>query len=101
VHTSFLSLRINYLAHMLVTHVKFVNLCATSRSTTFQTTLDGQPPDKQTKKTYTWRHTAKWSSFLSSCVSWRPSQTVGDCTLLQIWRHPTTLLIRYSASSSD
>jgi len=24
-----------------------------SRSITFQTTLDGQPPDKQAKKTYT------------------------------------------------
>jgi len=34
-------------------------------------------------------------------VSWRPSQTVGDRTLLQIWRPPTTLSIRYTASSSD
>jgi len=70
VHTSFLSLRINYLAHTLVTRVKFVDLCSqvtyedgTSRSTTFQTTLDGQPPDKLTRKTYTWRHTAKQSCF--------------------------------------
>ena len=60
-----------------------------------------QQPDKQTRKTYTWRYVAKRSSFLSSRVSWRPSQTVGDRTLLQIWRPPTTLSIRYTASSSD
>ena len=60
-----------------------------------------QPPDKQTRKSYTWRHTAKRSSFLSSRVSWRPLQTVGDRTLLQIWRPPTTLSIRYTVSSSN
>ena len=42
----------------------------TSRSTAFQTTLDGQPPDKWTRKTCTWRHAAKRSSFLSSRVTW-------------------------------
>jgi len=31
----------------------------------FKTILDGQPSDKQTRRTYTWRHAAKWSSFLS------------------------------------
>ena len=56
---------------------------------------------KQTRKTCTWRHAAKRSSFLSSRVSRRPSQTVGDRTLLQIWRPPTTLSIRYTAPSSD
>jgi len=62
-----------YLVHMLVTRVKFVNLCSpvmkiarAEAPCTFQTTLDGQPPDKQMRKTYTWRHTAKWSLFLSS-----------------------------------
>ena len=34
-------------------------------------------------------------SFLSSLVSWRTSQTVGDRTLLQIWRPRTTLSIWY------
>jgi len=44
----------------------------------FQSTLDGQPPDKQTRKTYTWRHAAKRTSFPSSSIRWRPLQTVGD-----------------------
>ena len=73
----------------------------TSRSNTFQSTLDGQPPEKQMRKTYTWRHAAKRSSFLSSRVSQRPSHTVGDRTLLQIWTPLTTLSIRCTASSSD
>jgi len=34
-----------------------------------------------------WRHAAKRSPFLSSCISWRPTKTVGDPTLLQIWQH--------------
>jgi len=66
----------------------------------FQSTLDGQPPYEQMKKTYTWRHAAKQSSLLSSHVSWRTSQTVGDHILLQIWWPRTTLSIRYTASSS-
>ena len=57
------TLRINYLAHTLVTHVKFVDLCS------------------QVMKIYTWRYAAKRSLFLSSRVSWRPLQTVGDRTL--------------------
>ena len=39
--------------------------------------------------------------FCPSRVSRKPSQTVGDRTLLQIWRPPTTLSIRYTAPSSD
>jgi len=63
----------------------------------FQSTFDGQLLDKQTRKTYTWRHAAKRSLFQSSRVSWRTSQTVGDHTLLQIRWPPTTLSIRYTA----
>jgi len=49
-------------AYTLVTHVKFCRLVFASyeddmsRSIAFQTTLAGQPPDKQTRKTCTWRH---------------------------------------------
>jgi len=57
------------------------------------TTRRGRPTPEGTQ--------AKRSSFLSSRVSWRPTQTVGDRTLLQIWRPPTTLSIRYTASLSD
>jgi len=105
VHTSFLSLRINYLVHTPVVCIKYVDLC--SRVTkmaraeapyTFQTTLDGQLPDKQMRKTYTWRHTAKQSLLLSSHISWRISQTVGDHTRLQLWRLWTTLSIKYIQS---
>jgi len=36
-----------------------------------------------------------------SVFTWRPSQTVRGHTLLQIWRSPTTLSIKYTVSSSD
>jgi len=94
-----------YLVHTLVTYVEFVNLCSqvlkmarAEVPCAFQTTLDGQ------RKTYTWRHAAKPSSFNSLCnshVSWRTLQRVGDHTLLQIWWPWTTLLIRYTESSSN
>jgi len=65
----------SYLAHTLVTFVKFVDLylrvmkmARAEAPCAFQAILNGQPPDKQTKKTYTWRHAAKRSSFLSSRV---------------------------------
>jgi len=94
---------------MLVTCVKFVDLCSqvmkmarAEARRTFLATLDGQPPDKQTRKTYTWtwRHAAKWLSFLSSRVSWRTLQTVGEHTLLHGWSL-TALSCRCTASSSD
>jgi len=89
-------------------HVKFVNLCSqvmkmapAEAPCAFQVTLEGQLPDKQTRKTYTWRHAAKQPLFLSSCISGRPLQTVADHTLLQIWKLWTTLTIRYIASLSN
>jgi len=39
---------------------------------------------------YTWRQAVKQSSFLSSRGSWRLWQTVGDRTLLQIWKRQWT-----------
>jgi len=64
---------------MLVMHFKFVDLCSqvtkmmqAEAPCTFQTTLDGQLPNKQARKTYTWRHAAKRSLFLSLHVSSRP-----------------------------
>jgi len=40
-------------------------------------------------------------SLCNSHVSWRMLQRVGDHTLLQTWWPQTTLLIRYTESSSD
>ena len=97
---------------MLVTRVKFVDFACNLWRWHEQKQpppsklpwMDGQPPDKQTTKTYTWRHTAKYGHcFLRVC--WRTSQAVGDHALFQIWDmycdHLTTLSMWCTASLLD
>ena len=91
---------------MLVTRVMFVDLCSwvtkMARAEAPFPNYPGWPTARQTdEKDLHLKARSKTVIVSVLRVSWRPSQTVGNRTLLQIWRPPTTLSIRYTASSSD
>jgi len=56
-----LSLRVNYLAHTLVTRVKFVNLCSRVTKMAQAALSKLSRMANQMRKMYTWRHAAKQS----------------------------------------
>ena len=96
--TSFLSLHINYLAHTRGIRVKFVDLCLRVMKMAQAEAPLSKLPWMANRPTYRQGRPTPESTQQNS---WRPLQTVGDRTLLQIWRPLTKLSIRYTASSSD